>query len=172
MLRLAYDLACAQSATLHISVRARPGLGVSGVYRGAATPAMVGTKHASNVLKDRRTRFSMRLAAISALAVATLLGTVLVSDPADAQRRRVVQGDRSERITFVDETGRARTRITVRPRSYLDAGTEVSRYERPDFRSYAEPPGYTSFDVVRHDYRLHRGPLPGPYELPGFQPGF
>jgi hypothetical protein len=115
---------------------------------------------------------SMRLALTAALALATALGAVLVTDPAEAQRRRVYQGQQTERITFVDETGRARTRITVRPRNYLDAGTEVSRYERPDFRSYAEPPGYTSFDVVRHEYRLYRGPLPGPYEIPGYQPGF
>jgi hypothetical protein len=115
---------------------------------------------------------SMRLAPIMALALAAATGAVLVSDPAEAQRRRAYQGQQTERMTFIDETGRARTRITVRPRNYLDAGTEVSRYERPDFRSYAEPPGYTSFDVVRHDYRLYRGPLPGPYELPGYQPGF
>jgi hypothetical protein len=115
---------------------------------------------------------SMRLALTAALALATALGAVLVTDPAEAQRRRVYQGQQTERTTFVDETGRARTRITVRPRNYLDAGTEVSRYERPDFRSYAEPPGYTSFDVVRHEYRLYRGPLPGPYEIPGYQPGF
>jgi hypothetical protein len=114
----------------------------------------------------------MRLVPLTAVALATALGATLVSDPAEAQRRRTVEGPQTERMTFVDETGRARTRITVRPRSYLDAGTEVSRYERPDFRTYAEPPGYTAFDVVRNEYRLYRGPLPGPYELPGYQPGF
>lgn len=113
----------------------------------------------------------MRLAPLSALALATVLATALVSDPADAQRRRGHQAQ-GERITFVDETGRVRTRITVRPRSYLDAGTEVGRYERPDFRSYAEPPGYTAFDVVRHNERMHRYPLPGPYYIPGYVPGF
>ena len=76
----------------------------------------------------------MRLASV--IAVAAVAVTVMtVASPADAQRRNY-RGDRSERITIIDENGRARTRITVRPRSYLDGGTEVFPGERK-FTDYA-----------------------------------
>ena len=81
----------------------------------------------------------MRLASVIALAAAAVTVMTLAS-PADAQRR-ADRGDQSERITMIDENGRARTRITVRPRSFLDGGTEVFPGERK-FMDYAFPPTY------------------------------
>ena len=111
----------------------------------------------------------MRLASVIALAaVATTLMTV--ASPADAQRR-VYRGDQTERITIIDENGRARTRITVKPRSYLDGGTEVLPGERK-FMDYAQAPTYgwlaptSSWDPLG----THRFPLPMPFELPGYSP--
>src|SRR5947199_3575910 len=83
----------------------------------------------------------MRCVSLLALSVAAVtIGTL--ATPAEAQRR-VHRGDQSERITIIDENGRARTRITVKPRSYLDGGTEVLPGERK-FTDYVYPPTYMS----------------------------
>jgi hypothetical protein len=115
-------------------------------------------------------RFNMRLAPLFALSVAA---SALVATTADAQQRRYAppRGDQSERITIIDENGRARTRITVRPRSFLDGGTEVVPGERK-FMDYAQAPTYgwlaptSSWDPLG----THRVPLPMPFQLPGFNP--
>jgi hypothetical protein len=111
----------------------------------------------------------MRLASVLALSAAAIALASLAT-PADAQDRRYVR-DQSERITIIDESGRARTRITVRPRSYLDGGTQVVPGERK-FSDYAFPPTYmngspyASWDPTG----THRAPLPMPFELPGYNP--
>src|ERR1043166_1559971 len=116
-------------------------------------------------------RFEMRLASVIALAAATAATVTLASAPAAAQSRRYYRADRTERITFIDENGRARTKITVRPRSYLDGGTEVIPGERK-FMDYAQAPTYgwlaptSSWDPLG----IHRYPLPMPFELPGYSP--
>src|SRR5882672_12667734 len=111
----------------------------------------------------------MRLASV--IALSAMACTVLaLASPADAQSRRYAP-DRSERITVIDETGRVRTKITVRRRSYLDGGTEVVPGERK-FMDYAAPPTYmngaptASWDPTG----IHRFPLPMPFELPGYSP--
>ena len=111
----------------------------------------------------------MRLASVLALSAAAIALASLAT-PADAQGRRYVR-DQSERITIIDENGRARTRITVRPRSYLDGGTQVVPGERK-FTDYAFPPtymngsAYSSWDPTG----IHRYPLPSPNYLPGYNP--
>ena len=111
----------------------------------------------------------MRLApaiALSAVAVTVLA----LATPANAQSRRYAQ-DRSERITIIDENGRVRTKITVRPRSYLDGGTEVVPGERK-FTDYAYPPTYMSGSAYASwdPTGSHRSPLPMPFSLPGYNP--
>jgi hypothetical protein len=111
----------------------------------------------------------MRLASVLAFSAAAVALASLAT-PADAQGRRYVR-DQSERITIIDENGRARTRITVRPRSYLDGGTQVVPGERK-FSDYAFPPtymngsAYAAWDPTGN----HRSPLPMPFQLPGFNP--
>ena len=111
----------------------------------------------------------MRLASALAVSLAAVSIAVLAG-PAEAQRR-VYRSDQTERITIIDENGRARTRITVRPRSFLDGGTEVLPGERK-FMDYAQAPTYgwlaptSSWDPVG----THRFPLPMPFELPGYSP--
>jgi hypothetical protein len=111
----------------------------------------------------------MRLASLLALSLAA--SAFVAATPADAQRRVYRGGDQTERITIIDENGRARTRITVRPRSYLDGGTEVTPGERK-FLDYAKAPTYSwqaptsSWDPLG----IHRYPLPMPFDLPGFNP--
>ena len=111
----------------------------------------------------------MRLASVITVAAATVTVMTLAS-PADAQRR-VYRGDQTERITIIDENGRARTRITVRPRSYLDGGTQVFPGERK-FTDYALVPTYmngspsAAWDPIGN----YRFPLPMPFDLPGYNP--
>ena len=111
----------------------------------------------------------MRLASLLALSIAA--SAFVAVSPADAQRRVYRGGDQTERITIIDENGRARTRITVRPRSFLDGGTEVVPGERK-FMDYAQAPTYgwlaptSSWDPLG----THRFPLPMPFELPGYSP--
>src|SRR3982751_6266547 len=110
----------------------------------------------------------MRAAPLLALSIAA--SALIVASSADAQRR-VYRGDQTERITIIDENGRARTRITVRPRSFLDPGTEVRPGERK-FTDYVTPPTYMSGSAYASwdPTGIHRFPLPMPFELPGYNP--
>ena len=80
-------------------------------------------------------------------------------------------GAQTERITIIDENGRVRTKITVRPRSYLDGGTWVLPGERK-FMDYANNPTYSwSAPTSAWDPNgIHRFPLPMPFELPNYNP--
>ena len=111
----------------------------------------------------------MRMASIVAVSVAAVTMGALAT-PAEAQRR-VYRGDQTERITIIDENGRARTRITVKPRSYLDGGTEVLPGERK-FMDYAQAPTYSWLAPTSSwdPNGSHRWPLPMPFELPGYSP--
>ena len=111
----------------------------------------------------------MRLASVVAVSVAAITIAAAAS-PAEAQRR-VYRGDQTERITIVDENGRARTRITVKPRSYLDGGTEVFPGERK-FMDYAAPSTYMQAapTAAWDPTGTHRFPLPMPFDLPGYSP--
>ncbi len=112
----------------------------------------------------------MRLASVLSLGAAAIALAALAS-PADAQTKRGIRGDQSERITIIDENGRVRTKITVRPRSFLDPGTEVKPGERK-FSDYANPPTYMSGSAYASwdPTGSHRSPLPMPFELPGYNP--
>src|SRR5262245_9988830 len=113
----------------------------------------------------------MRAATVAALA-ATAAFTLAFAAPADAQpRRNYYRGQPTERITIIDETGRVRTKITVRPRSYLDGGTVVVPGERK-FMDYAAAPTYSWLapTAAWDPHGIHRWPLPMPFELPGYAP--
>ena len=111
----------------------------------------------------------MRLASLLALSIAA--SAFVAVSPADAQRRVYRGGDQTERITIIDENGRARTRITVRPRSFLDGGTEVIPGERK-FTDYALVPTYMngSPSAIYDPTGSQRSPLPMPFQLPGYNP--
>ena len=112
----------------------------------------------------------MRLISILAVSVAAVTIGALAS-PAEAQNRRVSRGQQTESITIIDENGRTRTRITVKPRSYLDGGTEVLPGERK-FMDYAQAPTYSWLAPTSSwdPNGTHRFPLPMPFELPGYAP--
>jgi hypothetical protein len=101
------------------------------------------------------------LSALAAVAVA-----VSPAEAAKKKRSTIVYTQGQTRVV----AGRAPARIVVRGRSYLDAGTEVIPGERK-FTDYVYPPGYDPLTFYGADPRggYVRQPLPGPFDLPGFQ---
>ena len=105
----------------------------------------------------------MRIPMIAASLVAILAVPALLAQLADAapKKKRVVTYQ-----TRVVPAGRARTRVRVEARSFLDAGTEVLPGQRK-FTDYAFPPNYSPTSVIENTGAYHRDPLPGPFDLPG-----
>jgi hypothetical protein len=98
---------------------------------------------------------------LAGLCLAVLAATVIDVPPVEAQTY-TAQPDRL--------VNRPRARITVEPRSFLDAGTEVLPGERK-FTDYAFPTGPYALplSVVQNTggrVGWHRSPLPGPFDLP------
>jgi hypothetical protein len=105
-----------------------------------------------------RLRLALGLAVIAAAAAALAL-------PAQAQTRRAPAG--SETITVIDETGKSRTKVIVRPRSWLDPGPEEIPGSNHS-NDYAMPPNYSVFyDRNNYNGTWSRNPLPGPFDIPG-----
>src|SRR5262245_9697266 len=72
------------------------------------------------------------------LGAVVIAVTAVAGPPADAaQKKKGVVVTEEKRVVFVN---RPRTRITVRPRSFLDGGTEVIPGDRK-FMDYAVPAG-------------------------------
>jgi hypothetical protein len=103
------------------------------------------------------------------LCAALIAVATMAVPPAPAQTQ--VQ---TQKKSYVYTSGRAastnrpRARVTVAPRSFLDAGTEVLPGERK-FTDYAYPPAYFPLGVVTNTggrVGWHQSPLPGPFDLP------
>jgi hypothetical protein len=97
-------------------------------------------------------------------AVAAVAVTLAVT-PADAAKRKRVLVE-NQRVVVVPAT-RARPRVVVRGRSFLDAGTEVLPGEERKFTDYVYPPGYSALRNIDVYGGFRRQPLPDPFELPG-----
>jgi hypothetical protein len=68
--------------------------------------------------------------------------------------------------THATTTARARTRVVVVRRSFLDAGTQVIPLEERKFLDYAFPPLHQPYNVVTNiggRVGWHNSPLPGPF---------
>jgi len=101
-------------------------------------------------------------------AAALCFGLVILglAAPAQAQNRVRVAPD-GTRYTVVDENGRARTKIVVQQRSFLDGGTEILPGTLPSTNNVM-PFGYSPMGVVEGtNFGGIRHPLPGPYDLMG-----
>lgn len=110
----------------------------------------------------------MGLKACAALVCAAVIaGPALSIPPADAAPKK-----RYVSTTTRAAPGRPRARITVAPRSFLDAGTEVVPGERK-FTDYAFPPNYQMMGsgvVTNVGGRVgwDRSPMSqGPWDIPG-----
>ena len=91
------------------------------------------------------------------LCLAVIAAMPIVVTPVEAQ-------------TTKREVDRPPARVTVEPRSFLDAGTEVLPGERK-FTDYAFPAGSYSMPLAEVQNTggrtgWHRSPLPGPFDLP------
>ena len=114
----------------------------------------------------------MTVAVLSGVALATLAAV----SPASAQApQRRYQADNTERITVIDQYGRRTTRITVRPRSFLDPGTAT----KPGWEhstDYAFPPQTSPSEYFagnpnfRYDWKSSwsRMPFPACVDLPSY----
>jgi|SRR5215813_12146195 len=115
----------------------------------------------------------MRLMTSAALIAASLT-TLMAVVPAGAQSPRQYAGRNTESITVVDEFGRRHTRITVRPRSFLDPGTATLPLAQK-YRDYAEPVGtypgeYFPSAAFQNNFThsWSRMPFPTCFDAPGF----
>jgi hypothetical protein len=113
----------------------------------------------------------MRLTIVSALSGIAAVALTMSGLPAEAAAKKraaaVSQGGVAvSSQARVRRAERARTRITVQRRSYLDGGTEVLPGERK-FTDYAIPPTHSASSVIENTAFYHRSPLPGPFDLPG-----
>jgi hypothetical protein len=114
----------------------------------------------------------MRLMTVAVLSAAALVALTTVT-PASAQapQRRYQPRDTTERITVIDQNGRRTTRITVRPRSFLDPGT-ASRPGWDHYTDYVQVPGTYAGEYLndRYDWKQSwsRMPLPSCTDLPSY----
>lgn len=104
-----------------------------------------------------------------AVAFAFVGALGLLAAPADAaKKKRTVYINGRGHTVFVsrDENGRARTRIIVQKRSYLDPGTETFPGEREGL-GYVEMAGQHAASVLDNTvFGTNQTALPGPFTLP------
>ena len=105
----------------------------------------------------------MRLRTIWAVTAVAAAGMgLLVAEPALAQTKDRGASEFSSQST----SKKNRTRVVVRQRSYLDAGTEVLPGERK-FNDYAIPPNYSVLEsVLGPGQNFWRQPLNNPWDVP------
>jgi hypothetical protein len=91
--------------------------------------------------------------------------------PAQSEpRRRYIERPIEQPTRTIYYTSSGRRVVVVRPRSYLDAGTEVNRGERR-YMDYAYPPTYSAYPD-RTDWKgsWYRMPFPDCFDLASFCP--
>jgi hypothetical protein len=103
----------------------------------------------------------LTLAVVAAGAAGLLLSAATSADAAPRKKSAdYYTGDR----VYTPRT-RPRARIAVRPRSYLDAGTEVLPGERK-FTEYAIPYGYSPLSNLGPSFGWDRRPFNDPWDAP------
>jgi hypothetical protein len=108
----------------------------------------------------------MTLGKVVAAAVIATIAFTHVAAPAQADTKKKNTADNRRIVTVVRST----TRITVRPRSFLDPGTETLQFNEHS-ADYAFPPLYTPYPKLGGIVGFWRAPLPDPVELPQFRWG-
>jgi len=115
----------------------------------------------------------MRLMTVVVVSAAALAAVTAVT-PASAQApQRRYAANNTERVTFIDQYGRRTTRITVRPRSFLDPGTATKPHSE-SYTDYVMPPdrypGEFLTPTGRYDWKQSwsRMPFPDCVDLPNY----
>jgi hypothetical protein len=105
-------------------------------------------------------RFRMLCVAVAALIAGAAPVAAQTSPdgtkPAASQAKKPSAAER-------DAQTRARAKVTVEKRSFLDAGVEVKPGQRK-FTDYAFPPGYSPTSSIDFTSGNIRGPLIGPWD--------
>lgn len=108
-------------------------------------------------------------ASVCGAAVIAMMALAIAPAADAATKKRVVTHTNQRVVTHRVVTrrvaGRPATRVIVRNRSFLDPGTESLPGENREI-DYAFPPGYSGINVIANTPFYHRGPLPGPFDLP------
>jgi hypothetical protein len=104
------------------------------------------------------------------LCLAVIAAISIAAPPAEAQTNQTKKKPHVYTAQPDPPVNRPRARVTVAPRSFLDAGTEVLPGERK-FTDYAFPVGpySTPLATVQNTggrVGWHQSPLPGPFDLP------
>jgi hypothetical protein len=114
----------------------------------------------------------MRFATIAILVAAAVALAVAPAEAARKKRSQVAPPPNGElRVGERGEAGvtvrRARTRVIVTKRSYLDAGTEVFQGSQ-NYTDYVFAPNYHRPSSYHWDPTLSRTSLPPPFWLPSY----
>jgi hypothetical protein len=107
-------------------------------------------------------KLKSHVASVCAIAIAA---SAIAAPHASSQPSTKRYIDANGQEVVIVTRPRARSRVVVTRRSFLDAGTEVKPGERK-FMDYADPPGYQPYNVVTNlggRVGWHRSPLPGPF---------
>ncbi len=113
----------------------------------------------------------------AALCVAVIAVAAAAVDPGAAQAQTEVQAKKKHYYSTARRApaSRPRSRVTVAPRSFLDAGTEVLPGERK-FTDYAFPAsgnggiGVNAVTNTGGKVGWDRSPMMQPFQLPGYNP--
>jgi hypothetical protein len=118
---------------------------------------------ASRLRPESNREVNMGLKSCAAGLCAVVIAMMaFAAPPADAATKKKSTVSNQSRVVTAS---RARTRIRVAPRSFLDGGTEVLPGDRK-FTDYALPPGYSPTSAIDNTAFSRRSPLPGPFDLP------
>ena len=120
---------------------------------------------------------NIKITAVTALTGLALGLVLALPGTADAAKRRtttIYYGSEARDVQARSARAQARaqarqpTRLTVRRRSFLDAGTETLQRDQ-HYTDYSHPPGYTPyFDRNDPTMSFSRMPLPDPWDIPGW----
>jgi hypothetical protein len=109
----------------------------------------------------------------AALGAALIAVAAVAASPVEAQTQTQTQV--KKKYSTARTANRPRARVTVAPRSFLDAGTEVRPGDRK-FTDYAFPPsgnggiGISAVTNTGGKVGWDREPFMQPFQLPGFNP--
>jgi hypothetical protein len=115
---------------------------------------------------EREVNMGLKIWAAGASAVVITM-MAFAASPADAQQTKKKSVTNQSRVVVAS---RARTRVRVAPRSFLDGGTEVLPGDRK-FTDYALPAGEIGAPLsqIKGTAFNRETALPGPFYLPGRQ---
>jgi hypothetical protein len=108
----------------------------------------------------------MTLSKVVAARVIATMAFTYVAAPAPADTKKKGTTGNRRIVTVV----RSPTQLTVRPRSFLDPGTETLQLSE-HYADYAFPPLYTPYPQFGGIIGFWRAPMPNPIDLPQFRWG-